>query len=402
MEQHVKVTCTNCGTKLKAPVNAAGKSAKCPKCGNMVTVYVASGPGNQPPQAQYVYPPPAKKKMKRGNKALIALGIIFVVIIIAALNQDPKNTSQPEHKETPSNQDKGTDETPQILAYRLGKEELYDAPIKTQVLQCIEITADKVEVDKATLEATLKAIYETQSKRTGFKCHYHPSHIFLYAYTTENGAKWGGASWVARLEKMNNDPVKVYFNDYKMDLLKKPSEEKFGLSEDKRMEIYAEIEATYDQSMFEVDKEYPPDIEASLKPGHAIKLQADLNLMPEIAPDDPLEAMKHVKVIPPEFYIHILQRTTHKGTVWYEVFILDDKGKRIGLTGWVNSLALINRTGIDFEEYNDKRDSEIKRVFDQHKKSLAQKHGLVIAEIDSIRKEGCDKEWPMPPMEKEE
>lgn len=41
MSEMVRVRCT-CGTSLLAPITAAGKSSKCPKCGEMVTVPMAT------------------------------------------------------------------------------------------------------------------------------------------------------------------------------------------------------------------------------------------------------------------------------------------------------------------------------------------------------------------------
>ena len=39
----IRVNCSTCGKRLKCPEDAAGKSARCPKCGSSVALHSAAG-----------------------------------------------------------------------------------------------------------------------------------------------------------------------------------------------------------------------------------------------------------------------------------------------------------------------------------------------------------------------
>jgi hypothetical protein len=64
----MKVVCSTCGVNLKAPDELAGKTAKCPKCGNAVEVPESTQPAKRIPI------PPATERQKEYASEL---GIVF-------------------------------------------------------------------------------------------------------------------------------------------------------------------------------------------------------------------------------------------------------------------------------------------------------------------------------------
>ncbi len=269
----IKFHCPHCDTAVAIGYESAGKNATCPKCGKAVIV-----PFEQDPSVVLASPPTlplAQAVEPQRRKTAVILGGLLVLLVLLGLagalfahrlgraphsaqpaapktkNDDAENVPLPDEKVDIAAHTKNT------LSFRVGKEKLYDTMSKTQVLMCVEITADKSEINGEKLEATLRSICKTQAARTGFTHHKTPTHIFLYAFATREGAEWGGGTWLAMLTKRRDEPISVTINDHKLKRIMVPPEERFGLSEGMRREIYAEITIARYLARREGEKEYP-------------------------------------------------------------------------------------------------------------------------------------------------
>lgn len=85
----IAVTCPHCGTKLKAPDKAAGKTLNCPKCASSISVPANEPAGRQapPPAVQSDQPeiaPPPNETPNREVGAKQSRNLLFVVGALAA------------------------------------------------------------------------------------------------------------------------------------------------------------------------------------------------------------------------------------------------------------------------------------------------------------------------------
>lgn len=146
--------------------------------------------------------------------------------------------------------------------YTVLDEDIYDAPVKTQVTLELLISKD---ISKEGLMALLKHLYEKNRQRSGFKYHKHPTNIFIYAYPSKEHADSGMGQWVGMLAKAYDDvEPEITINEEFLTQLKKKPEEKLGLTETKRRSIFAEIIKVAHRANKEADRKYP-----DLKPGHS-------------------------------------------------------------------------------------------------------------------------------------
>jgi hypothetical protein len=85
-----------------------------------------------------------------------------------------------------------------------------------------------------------------------------------------------------------------------------------------------------------------------LKVGESFFVSRETPLMPEVEPDNPLEAMQRMKKIPKGAAFKVYRVEKKGNTPWYGVRAIGSDKKRIG-SGWINSDALL---GQDMARYN--------------------------------------------------
>ena len=149
--------------------------------------------------------------------------------------------------------------------YTILDEDVYDAPVKTQVVLNILVSG---EISEPGLGALLNQLYSSIATRRGFKYHDSPTNIYIYAYTSKERAESGMGLWIAMLAKSYDD-VKptISINERQIALLDAKPEQKFGLSEAQRQQIWKEIVQAEDRAHREAEQEFPlPD---PSKPGYS-------------------------------------------------------------------------------------------------------------------------------------
>lgn len=152
--------------------------------------------------------------------------------------------------------------------YSVLDEDVYDAPVKTQVALNILVSG---EISEPGLGALLNQLYSSISVRGGFKYHDSPTNIYIYAYTSKERAESGMGLWIAMLQK-NYDDVEptISINEQQIAQLDAKPEQKFGLSETERQQIWNEIVESEDKAFQEAKREFPdldpldPDYSQSL------------------------------------------------------------------------------------------------------------------------------------------
>jgi len=141
-------------------------------------------------------------------------------------------------------------------SYSIVDQNLYDAPIKTQV----EIHAIVLgPISEDSLKQILKEIYDNANAKRGFKYNNgKPSHIFIYLYSSKDHYKSKAGQWIAMLSKIGNGSQENM--DVKTNLITqltaKP-ETKFGLSESTRKEIFRAIVKAERRANKEAEDRFP-------------------------------------------------------------------------------------------------------------------------------------------------
>lgn len=139
------------------------------------------------------------------------------------------------------------------LTYWIVEQELDDTPIKSQVVWHVAVEG---QYDKAILQDLLTHLYEKANSLSGFKYYNPATHYQIVVYASEDRAKSKSGNWVALLNKIRENPFDYKFNELMITEAQKPATEKFGLSENMRMQVYKEIILAERRAMSETEKKY--------------------------------------------------------------------------------------------------------------------------------------------------
>ncbi len=142
------------------------------------------------------------------------------------------------------------------VTYALVDERISDMPIKTQIEQHIVVTGIP---SSAGLEAEIRQRYRAALGRRGFKYHNPPSNIYIYVYGSEEQARAGQGLWIGMLAKSYSDTgdPQISINQDRLVALSAVPEERFGLAESKRKDVFREIVAAGDRATREAMARVP-------------------------------------------------------------------------------------------------------------------------------------------------
>ena len=280
-----------------------------------------------------------------------------------------------------------------ISNYTILDEDIYDAPIKTQVTLKILVSG---EISQPGLRALLNQIYSSTKARRGFKHHDSPTNVYIYAFTSKERAESGMGQWVAMLQKSYNDvKATISINERQIAQLGAKPEERFGLSEKKRKEIWKELVLVEDRARKEAEGRYPLDPTQSLRVGQVLQVSKETPLMPELEPADPMAALQRMRRLPLRTTIKVLRVTMKQQTPWYFVEAKSPSKASLG-SGWINSVALMGQSQVDPNEQLEKQAELESRLKDVYEDKLAKKYGLTREQLEKISIEGIEKDWPFP------
>jgi len=149
-------------------------------------------------------------------------------------------------------------QTKSILKHSILKNEVNDIPLKTQVQ--LDVLIMDTAITKQKVSDLLTFLYDETAKRTGFKYHTNPTNIYIYAFTSKDKAESGMAQWIGMISKSYDDvQPKIDISDTQLNSLTLKPVEKFGLSEDIRLEIWNKSIKIEDRAQKEADMKYPLD-----------------------------------------------------------------------------------------------------------------------------------------------
>lgn len=279
-----------------------------------------------------------------------------------------------------------------IPAYEVLDTEVYDAPIKTQVVLTLLVPGSPAPEE---LRALLRRLSDETGRERCLTYHRTPTHVFIYAYPDRERAEAGGMGWVARLEKVGRGAdTKVYVNDKLLAVLKEKPVERFGLSEQQRKRVYWEIVLAEDRGSEEAKARFPTEPYTCLKIGQETRLTKQTPLMP-FHRYRGMSDFARIRHLPPGSVIQVLGRAEKASGPWYRVKGRTGSGASIG-TGWINSIALIDQIEVDVREQLRKRAKFEEPFLKKQKEELARKYGVTVEQLEEIGIEGSGKHWPMP------
>jgi len=225
--------------------------------------------------------------------------------------------------------------------------------------------------------------------------------VFIYIYPTEEHQASGSGQWLGMLSKTGTDeePTVVLNEDF-IEQLDDPPIEKFGYSESERMSVFRLLVDCERKGDEEAQQEYPDDPATSLKVGTELLLTEETNLMREMEPIDPWDAIAQMQRISAGVRVSVTEVSKDKrGTRWYGVKIMGDDGSVIA-NGWISSVALIGQFQQDFKERIQKQIGLAERLTQQYKQELGKEFGLTEKQLKEISVEGLEKYWPFYPPPK--
>ncbi len=277
--------------------------------------------------------------------------------------------------------------------YRVLDQRVYDVPAKTEVGQILLVWG---EISGPGLRALLNELYSSIKAMKGFKYHDSPTLIYIEAYTSEERAKSDMGLTVAVLKKSPYDAEPIIgINEEQIAQLGAKPEERFGLSEQARQEIWKEFVSAENRVQKEIEEQYPRDPTQSLRVGQVLELSKGTPLMPELEPADPIAALQRMRSLPSLTTIEV-RKTAMKGPILYYFVEATSPSKTPLGSGWINSIALMGQEQVAEHGSRqwEKRFEIQSRLRDKYKEELGKKYGLTREQLKEISIEGQEKYWP--------
>ena len=148
--------------------------------------------------------------------------------------------------------------TTELLKHSILKDDVYDAPIKTQVQ--LDVLIEDIAITETKVRDLLNHLYNKAIKRTGFKHHNNPTNVYIYVYTSKEKAESGMGQWIGMVSKSYDDTQPdINISETQLKSLSLKSEKRFGISENKRLEIWNKSILIEDRAQKEADAKYPLD-----------------------------------------------------------------------------------------------------------------------------------------------
>lgn len=343
--------------------------------------------------------------VKKSHSFLKFLGILVLLFIFFGLIRDlvkedsmKRKTNQlpSSPKETIKKEGQKPIVQPEKLimpTYSVLDEDIHDAPIKAQVELNILVSG---EISETGLKSLLRKLYSSAKAKKGFKYHSSPTNIYIYAFTSKERAESGMGQWIAMLQQSPGDArPRISINERQIAQLGAKPQERFGLSEERRREIWKELILVERRARKEAEEQYPLYPTQSFQIGKVFQLSEKTPLMPELEPVDPIAALQRVRYLPPQTTIEVLKVVTKRKEPWYFVEVTSPSRYSLG-SGWINSSALMGQGQVDPLEQMGKQGKLEYRLKNKYEDNLAKEYGLTREQLKEIGLEGITKDWPLP------
>jgi hypothetical protein len=201
--------------------------------------------------------------------------------------------------------------------YEIISNETDDTPSKVQVAQDIVVSGD---ITEEGLRALLDLQYRQIMQMRGFRFHNAPTAVYIYLYESRAKAASAGGLWLAARLQSHNGTPDIYVKTDQIAHIGSEPEEKFGLSETKRHEIFTSIVRAERRGRDEAEEQVPlPDpsragysqttamaalerqarLEGDLQERYRVQLAAKHNITREQLDSISLEGLKKQWPMPP-------------------------------------------------------------------------------------------------------
>jgi len=278
--------------------------------------------------------------------------------------------------------------------YKVLDQRVFEVPAKTQVTLIVLVWG---KISEPGLRALLNQLYSSTKGMRGFKHHDSPTNIYIEAYTSEERAESDMGLWVAMLAKGYSDAgPRISINEKQIAQLGAKPEERFGLSEQKRQEIWKELVFAEDRVWKEIEEQYPLDPTESLRVGQVLELsKGGTAIIPELEPADPMAGLEMMRRLPPRTTIKVLRTAMKKKLLYYFVEATGPSGVPLG-SGWILSVALMGQEQVaeHGKRQMQKRGELQSRLRDKYNKEMEKRYGLTHDQLKEISIEGQEKYWP--------
>ncbi len=170
------------------------------------------------------------------------------------------------------------------VMYTVVDENIYDKPIKTQIEQHIVVSGVPT---KAELEAEILKRYRAATARRGFRYYNPATNIYISVYGTEQQARAGQGLWIGMIAKgpLDKGEPRVLINEERLAALSQAPEKRFGLSEQRRKQVFREIAAAGDRATRDARARVPDsqimkqiDLERELEKNYKAKVAQQYGL----------------------------------------------------------------------------------------------------------------------------
>ncbi len=183
--------------------------------------------------------------------SLILFGIFLFFLSCKEQNESVQNKN-----------DKESSTKTNLPEYKIVNEDIYDAPVKTQIVRHIFV---KEGITEENLRKLLDYQFKVLSRRKGFQYHDTPTNIYIYLYDSIEKAEAGQGLWIGMSELSYGDTKpSITIRTKQIELRNKQPEIKFGMSESIRKKVFKEIAWAEKRAMDEAVKRFPSDIKKQI------------------------------------------------------------------------------------------------------------------------------------------
>ena len=190
----------------------------------------------------------------RLRKVFWLLAVLVVLVGGGCTPDESRQTPTPDSAKQPVTSRESLPESG--ITYSVVDEKISDTPIKTQIEQ--HIVASGVPT-KEELETVILQRYHSAKSRRGFRHHNPATNFYIYVYGTKEQASAGQGLWIGMVAMgpMDKREPRVLINEERLAALSQEPEERFGLSEQERREVFRGIATAEDRATQEAMARVP-------------------------------------------------------------------------------------------------------------------------------------------------
>lgn len=197
--------------------------------------------------------------LKRPNWVLLSILMLTACSSSGQPNEE-EAANKSQHVTTGQGQSnlRASDQDESPLQYDIVDRDTYDTPMKSQVFLHAVVNGQFTEPG---LKRTLDHLYSEAVNAGGFEYHDRPTHVAIYLYTSEEHYKSGMGQWIAMRSRIGQDAdVETKIKPELIEQASRPAEERYGLTESARMELFGAIVRAEDRAWERAESMYPlPD-----------------------------------------------------------------------------------------------------------------------------------------------